>query len=122
MSRGVVQQWRGDPRGLRLGPGRSGGQDGQADEGIIADGGDAFQGHVAAALDGPFVVLLEEQSADQAEDGVVVGEDADHLGSALDLAVQPLQRVGGVDLGPVILACFIIPTREANIPASSSSG
>ena len=43
----------------RLGPGRSGYQGWQADGGIIADRGDAFQRHVAGALDGPFVVLFE---------------------------------------------------------------
>jgi hypothetical protein len=33
----------------------------QADEGIIAQRGDGFQRHVSGALDGPFVVLLEQQ-------------------------------------------------------------
>jgi hypothetical protein len=31
-----------------------------------------------------------------------MGEDADHLGSALDLAVQPRQWVGAADLGPMV--------------------
>jgi hypothetical protein len=34
-------------------------------------------------LDRPFVVLLEEDGADEPDDGVVVGEDADDLGPAL---------------------------------------
>ena len=33
---------------------------------------------------------------------MLVGEDADDLGAALDLAVEPLQRIGGMDLRPVI--------------------
>ena len=52
----------------------------------MAQRGDGFQRHVAGALDGPFVVLFEEEGADQADDGVVVGEDADDVGAPLDLA------------------------------------
>ena len=66
----------------------------QADDGIIAQGRDGFQGHVAGALDGPFIVLLEQDGADEADDGGLVGEDADDLGAALDLAVEALERVG----------------------------
>src|SRR5262249_2734277 len=40
---------------------------------------------------------------DQAGDGVLVGEDADDVGAALDLAIETLQRIGAVDLGSVIL-------------------
>ena len=40
---------------------------------------DGFQGEVAAT-DGPFVVLLGEQGADQADDGGAVGGDADDVG------------------------------------------
>jgi hypothetical protein len=35
----------------------------------------------------PFVVLFEEDGADQPGDGRLVWEDADDLGAALDLAV-----------------------------------
>lgn len=49
------------------------------DDGIIADGSHAFKGHVAGALDGPFVGLLLEDGADQADDGFVVWKDADHV-------------------------------------------
>jgi len=54
-------------------------------------------------LDGPLVVLLEEDGADEAGDGCLVGEDADDLGAALDLAVEPLERVRRVELLPVLL-------------------
>jgi hypothetical protein len=87
---------------LRLWPDRSGCHGRQADEGIIADGGDAFQRDVASALDGPFVVLFEQDSADEACDGRFVGEDADNLGAALDLAIEAFQRIGGVELYPVL--------------------
>ncbi|MDO8973055.1 hypothetical protein [Reyranella sp.] len=40
--------------------------DGQADNGIIADGRDAFQRDVAGALDSPFIVLFEQDGADPA--------------------------------------------------------
>ncbi len=51
----------------------------QADEWIIAHCCDGFQCQVAGPLDGPFVVLFQEQCADEADDGLVVGEDAADL-------------------------------------------
>jgi hypothetical protein len=42
---------------------------------IIAEAGEGFHAHVAA-LHGPFVVLLKQNGADQAEDGDFVREDA----------------------------------------------
>jgi len=63
--------------------------------------GDGFQGHVAGALDRPLVVLLEQDGADQAGDGVFIGEDADHVSAALDLADTHRQSGSGVlDLPP----------------------
>ena len=61
------------------------------------------QGHVPGALNGPFVVLLEQEGADQTDDRVVVGEDADHVGPALDLAVETLDRIRAVELGLVLV-------------------
>ena len=87
-----------------MGRDRSACHGGQADEGIIAQRGDGFQRHVAGALDGPFVVLFEQEGADEADDGVLVGEDADDVGAPLDLAVEALDRVGRVQLGAVLLA------------------
>ena len=55
----------------------------------FAAGGEDFQSHVAAGF-GPFIVLLGQHRADQADDGVAAGEDADHVGPAADLLVQPL--------------------------------
>lgn len=65
----------------------------QADEGIIAHYGDGFQRHVAGPLDGPFIVLFEQQRADETNDGIVVGKDADDFCAPLDLAVETLDRV-----------------------------
>lgn len=63
-------------------------------------------------MDGPFVVLLEQDGADEPGDGGLVGEDADDLGSSLDLAVEPFQRVGGVEL-------YAVLGREASTSGSA---
>ena len=75
----------------------------QLDDRIVAQRCHGFQRHIAGALDGPLVVLLEQDGADEAGDRLLVREDADDFGSALDLAVEAFQRVGAVDLGPVVL-------------------
>jgi hypothetical protein len=62
-------------------------------------GGEDFQAHIPAGL-GPFVVLLGQHSADQADDRAAAGEDADHIGAPADLLVQPLLRVAAPDLPP----------------------
>jgi NADPH-dependent glutamate synthase beta subunit-like oxidoreductase len=49
--------------------------------------------HVAV-LEQPLVVLFEQHGADQPSDAGLVGEDADDVGSPLDLLVQPFQGVG----------------------------
>jgi len=73
----------------RVGQGSHGGQ---SCDWIIAQRGDGFPRRVTGALHGPFVVLLQEDGPSQACDGVFVRlEDADDLGSAFELAVQPLQ-------------------------------
>jgi hypothetical protein len=56
-------------------------------------GANGFQRHVAGV--GQLIRhSVHEDGANQAGDGGFIGEDADHLGSALDLAVEALQRVG----------------------------
>lgn len=76
----------------RLGPGRSGCQGGQADEGIIAAGGDAFQGDVA----GRWTVHPSFRSSRIAPKRRVIatslGENAHHLGAPLG---SGLPRMGG---------------------------
>lgn len=54
------------------------------DDWIIAQRRDRFQAHVAAALNRPFIVLFEQQPADQACDCILVGEDANDIGAPLD--------------------------------------
>ena len=80
----------------------SGCQSWEADCGIMAQRAEGFQCHVAARY-GPLVVLLEHQCADEADYRGVIRKDADDIGPALDLLVDPFQRVGGRDLLPVLL-------------------
>ncbi len=58
-----------------------------------------FHTHVAA-LFGPFVGLLGQDRADQADDRRAVGEDPDDVGAAADLLVQSLLGVIAPDLAP----------------------
>jgi hypothetical protein len=74
----------------------------ELDERIMAKRSDGFQCHVARPLDRPFIVLLEQDGADRAGNGFLIGEDVDDLGAARDLAVQPLQRIDRMDLGSVV--------------------
>lgn len=62
----------------------------QADEWIIAHLADGFQRNVSRPLHGSFIVLLEQDRANQTDDGVIIWEDADDLGAPLDLAVEAL--------------------------------
>jgi len=55
------------------------------------------------AGDGPLVVLFGEDGADEADDRGAVGEDADDVGAAADLFVEPLERVVAPELPPVLL-------------------
>ena len=80
----------------------SGCHSGQADMGSVADGADGFQRYVAGPLGGPFVGLLEENGADEADDGGRIWKDADDILTSLDFAAQPLNRVGAVDFGAVL--------------------
>ncbi len=64
---------------------------GSGDE-VQAAFGEDVEAEVAAAF-GPFVVLLGQDGADEADQGVSVGEDADGVGAASDLAVEALVRV-----------------------------
>jgi hypothetical protein len=51
---------------------------------------DGFQCYcMQRALHGPRIALLQQDGADRTGNGVFVGEDADDVGSSLDLAVEP---------------------------------
>src|SRR4051812_12752935 len=76
--RGVAEEGHHDPR---HGPGRSGCHGWPADERIIAHWCDSFQGDVAGSLDGPFIVLLEQDRAHEPGNGGFVREDPDDVGA-----------------------------------------
>jgi hypothetical protein len=59
-------------------------------------------GAEVAAPDEPLVVLLDHRRSGEANEGAVVGEDVDDVGAAADLAVDPLERVRGSELRPVV--------------------
>jgi hypothetical protein len=58
-------------------------------------------GEIAAIAGLPFVVDVGQDGADETDDGGVVGEDTHEAGPALYFLVEPCERVGRSDLGPV---------------------
>jgi hypothetical protein len=54
-------------------------------------------------LELPLVILLEQDSSDESRDAVLVREDANDVGPTLDLLDQPLEWVGRVQLGAMLL-------------------
>jgi hypothetical protein len=58
-----------------------------------------FQGHVAGALNRPFVVLLDQDGSDEAHDRVLVGKDAD---DSVRRLISPLSRPMGLQLGTML--------------------
>jgi hypothetical protein len=64
-----------------------------------ADGGSCrfTRRHVAAALHPTRHSV--RAGPDETDDGIFVGEDADHIGPPFDLAVEAFDRVAGVQLG-----------------------
>jgi hypothetical protein len=61
----------------------------------IAYGCQLFHRHVAAR-DGPLIVLFQHQGTDQANDGLAVWKDPNHVGAPLDFLIEAFQRVGAV--------------------------
>ena len=58
--------------------------------------------------DRPFIVLLEQDSADQANGGPDVAEDPDDVRPGLDLLVQPLQGIRAVQLPAMLLRKMLV--------------
>lgn len=97
--------------------GQAAGNRRKADGWMIAQWRDDFQRHVAGALDGPLVVLLEQDRTNEADGGIFVWEDASDLGPALDFAVETLDRIGRVQLGPMLWRERHV--ASTSVPASS---
>ncbi len=57
---------------------------------------------MSGALNGPFIILLQEQGAEEPNDSIVNEKDADDLGASLDLAVETLDRICRMKLCPVL--------------------
>ena len=68
-------------------------------DGCEAGFAEEVQAHVAASFD-PFVGLLGQYRADQADDRGPVREDPDDVGATADLLVQAFLRVVRPDLAP----------------------
>ena len=66
------------------------------------DGSHALGREHAPALQLPVLVLLQQHRTHQAGDRRVVGEDADHAGTAFDFLIDALEQVGAPDLSPVL--------------------
>src|ERR1700722_8651049 len=67
-----------------------------------AGSGQDVQAEVAAAF-GPFIVLLGQDGADEADQGIAAGEDPYDVGPAADFPVQAFLRVVAPDLPPQLL-------------------
>ena len=85
-----------------------------------AGSGEDVEAEVAAAF-GPFVVLFGQDGADEADDGVAVGEDPDDVGAAADLAVEPLVGVVRPDLPPESPSGSAVNARTSARAASRCS-
>jgi hypothetical protein len=60
-----------------------------------------FDLHVAI-LELPLVILFEQDGADEPDDGLLIGKDADDIAAALDLFIEAFQDVGAMQLGSVL--------------------
>ena len=108
----------------------SGGHGGQPDRRSMAESGEPFQRHIAAA-DSPFIALFEHERADEAKDSGFVGEDADDIASASDFFIDSFDRIGARDLRPVlareghigqdILLCLVHEVASLAKPSRSRS-
>ena len=79
---------------------------------VGGDGGEGSGGDVAPSRGDHFVVDLDEERADEADDRLGVGEDLDDVGASFQFPVQSLDRLfdhgpalGSVDFGAIIRRC-----------------
>jgi hypothetical protein len=56
---------------------------------LLPAGGENFGAYIAACL-GPFVILLGDNGADKTQDGTAEREDARHIGTPADSAIEVL--------------------------------
>lgn len=83
--------------------------------------GHAFQGHVASALDGRFIILLGQDCTEEAADSLLVGEDPDDVAAPIDLASESCERVGhGQGAGSSKWLFLATKTRVCRAPARAT--
>jgi len=82
--------------------------------------GQEVEAEVPAAF-GPFVVLLGQDGADQADGGVPVREDPDDVGAPADLPVEPLGGVVRPDLPPDLLGKAVKASTSARAASRCSA-
>ena len=70
------------------------------------------------ALDGPLIVLFKQNCADEADNGLVVREDADDFGTPLALAIEALNGICRMQFGAMLLGGKVMQVRTS---ASASS-
>ena len=93
----------------------------QDDEGIIAQRRDGFQRHVARALYRPFIVLFQQDGADESDDRVLVWEDADNFCAAFDFAIEaPPSVLMRLNRGRPRMAHFSQARRAASVDGRRS--
>ena len=60
----------------------------------MSDGRDAFRRDVAGALNGPLVILFEQDSPDKPGDRGLIGEDADKTNASRTASIKVTTRSG----------------------------
>ena len=120
-ARAALRAWRvvggRGSRGVVTGGSCCGLQGGQGGGGGCRRGagfGEDVEAEVAAAF-GPFVVLFGQDGADEADQGLAVGEDADDVGAAADFAVEAFLGVVGPDLAPEFLGKAVKASTSARV-------
>ena len=112
----ILWLWLGAER-LETAVGRHLRNDGRVSD---AGAGQDVEAEVAAAF-GPFVMLLGEDGADEADQGVAAGEDPDDVGAASDPAVEPFLGVAGPDLAPELLGKLVNASTSARAASRCSA-
>src|SRR4051794_28653461 len=86
---------------VHAGPGLDGWSPVAVGRAVAPPGLEGLGAHVTLG-DGPFVGLLGEQRAHEADHAPAVREDPDDVGAPADLLVEPFLRVVRPDLGPML--------------------
>ena len=97
----------------------SGGQGWQADLWIIAERGDGFQRHVARTLHRPFIILLEQHGADEADEGRSLGKIPT---TSARRFTSLFRRSSGLVSGMPVPASVVLAVRRARSLRATGTG